>query len=87
MGDTVPCAAADVSRESDVHRLTTPVRRLPVRRYNPAVAIFRRKKPEPKPCPQCGQLLSPEALVCDMCGLDMRELQPTPAGGAPSERP
>jgi hypothetical protein len=27
------------------------------------------------------QLLAPDALVCDMCGLDMRELQPVNAGG------
>jgi hypothetical protein len=27
------------------------------------------------------QLLDPDVLVCDMCGLDMRELQPVAAGG------
>jgi predicted amidophosphoribosyltransferase len=45
------------------------------------MGLFRRNKPEPKKCPQCMQLLDPDALVCDMCGFDMRELQPVVAGG------
>lgn len=45
------------------------------------MGLFRRTKPEPKPCPRCMQLLDPDVLVCDMCGLDMRELQPVAAGG------
>jgi hypothetical protein len=38
--------------------------------------FFQRKKREPKLCPQCHQLLEPDALECDMCGFDMRDLQP-----------
>jgi hypothetical protein len=51
------------------------------------MGLFSRNKPEPKPCPQCGQLLKPDALECDMCGLDMRELSPAPAGAAPTGDP
>jgi hypothetical protein len=38
--------------------------------------FFQRKKQEPKVCPECHQLLDPDALECDMCGFDMREAQP-----------
>jgi hypothetical protein len=48
------------------------------------VGLFNRKKPELRPCPQCGQLLAADVLVCDMCDLDMREAQPAPTGTAPS---
>ena len=48
------------------------------------MGLFRRNKPEPKKCPQCMQLLDPDALVCDMCGLDMREVQPAIAKERPT---
>jgi hypothetical protein len=44
------------------------------------MGLFSRNTPDPKPCPRCSQLLEPDALVCDMCGLDMREAQPVTAG-------
>jgi predicted amidophosphoribosyltransferase len=44
------------------------------------MSLFHRNKPDPKPCPQCAQLLESDALVCDMCGLDLREAQPVTAG-------
>jgi len=39
------------------------------------MGFFQRNKHEPKVCPQCHQLLEPDALECDMCGFDMREAQ------------
>jgi hypothetical protein len=45
------------------------------------MGLFKRNKPEPKPCPRCMQLLDPDTVVCDMCGLDLRELEPVTAGG------
>jgi RNA polymerase subunit RPABC4/transcription elongation factor Spt4 len=39
------------------------------------VRFFERKKREPVVCPQCHQLLEPDALECDMCGFDMRAVQ------------
>jgi predicted amidophosphoribosyltransferase len=38
--------------------------------------LFNRNPTEPVRCPQCGEPLPPQALVCNMCGLDMRERQP-----------
>jgi hypothetical protein len=48
------------------------------------MSLFGRNKPDPKPCPRCGQLLESDALVCDMCDLDMREAQPVAVGAPPA---
>ena len=38
--------------------------------------FFQRRRREPNVCPQCHQLLDSDALEGDMCGFDMREVQP-----------
>ena len=44
------------------------------------MGLFRRKSStdDLRPCPQCSQLLSRDALECPMCGLDLRELHAFP---------
>jgi hypothetical protein len=46
------------------------------------MGLFNRKlKPEQLvPCPRCLQLLEPDAVECDMCGLDLREDEPVRSG-------
>lgn len=42
------------------------------------MGLFKRKKEEQRlvPCPSCSQLLAVDALECDFCGADLRELPP-----------
>ena len=47
------------------------------------MSIFRRKKqPEKRMalCPKCLQQVPADALDCPVCGADLRELPPKPAG-------
>ena len=53
------------------------------------MGFFHRNKREVRPCPRCHQLLESDVLVCDMCGFDMRELEPATtmaAGSDPAPR-
>jgi hypothetical protein len=42
--------------------------------------LFKRKarEPELKPCPQCGAMITHDALDCPSCGLDLREAYHSP---------
>ena len=52
------------------------------------VRLFKRDKDEPAevPCPNCQVLVAADALECDVCGWDQREMPPhRPAAPDPTE--
>ena len=54
-------------RHNPAHGLT--------RREEKSMRFFRRKSEhELVPCPQCSKLLRADAVECDLCGADLREL-------------
>jgi hypothetical protein len=49
------------------------------------MGLFKRKKDEAiKTCPQCCQIVSPEATECDLCGADLTETKPEAASPSPT---
>jgi hypothetical protein len=52
------------------------------------MGFFKRRQDEPTevPCPNCQVLVSTEAVVCDVCGYDLRERSPDGADRSASAR-